>query len=51
MADFEDALQVACGAAARADLIITRNIRDFSSSPIRASTPEAFLGQYGNPPP
>lgn len=49
LTDFEDALQVACGEADRADLIITRNIRDFTSSPIAACTPEDFLAQYGGP--
>jgi predicted nucleic acid-binding protein len=51
LTDFEDALQVACGEADQADIIITRNIRDFVASPIRACTPEEFFAQYGNPAP
>lgn len=46
LTDFEDALQVACAEADQADFIITRNLRDFASSPIPAHTPEAFLALY-----
>ena len=45
MPDFEDALQVAAAAACNADLIATRNIRDYARSPIRALTPSAVLEQ------
>jgi hypothetical protein len=45
MPDFEDALQAAAAVACAAQFIITRNIRDFSGSPIPALTPEAFLAQ------
>ena len=43
MSDFEDALQVAAASACAADIILTRNLADFKSSPIPVMTPEAFL--------
>jgi predicted nucleic acid-binding protein len=46
MRDFEDALQVAAAMACGAQFIITRNERDFKTSPVPALTPEAFLRQY-----
>lgn len=48
LADFEDALQVACAEADQADYIITRNIRDFATSPVPALTPESFLALPGD---
>lgn len=46
MSDFEDALQVAAAMACGAQLIVTRNERDFKKSPVPALSPEAFLRQY-----
>ena len=43
MTDFEDAMQVAAAQAAGVQYIITRNIRDFTNSPIPAITPEQAL--------
>jgi len=43
MKDFEDAMQVAAAVACHADVIATRNTRDYSKSPIRAETPRAVL--------
>lgn len=43
MTDLEDAMQVAAATACGAELILTRNLRDFRRSPIRATTPAAFL--------
>ncbi len=43
MKDFEDAMQVAAAVACHADVIATRNTRDYSRSPIRAETPQAVL--------
>ena len=43
MGDFEDAMQVAAAQAADVERIVTRNTRDFSSSPIPAITPEQAL--------
>ena len=43
MRDFEDAMQVAAAQACGARHIVTRNIRDFASSPIPAITPQEAL--------
>ena len=39
MRDFGDAMQVAAGLACRANVIATRNVRDYRSAPIEAVTP------------
>lgn len=44
MTDFEDAMQVAAARACGARHIVTRNIRDYVRSPIRAVNPEEALG-------
>ncbi|MEE7627559.1 PIN domain-containing protein [Methylobacter sp. Wu8] len=41
--DFEDTMQCASAMACHADVIISRNIRDFQYSPIKAMSPEQFL--------
>ena len=41
--DFEDAMQVGAATACSADLIATRNVRDFRKSPIPAVTPRQAL--------
>lgn len=41
--DFEDALQVETAMHCGADLILTRNIKDFRNSPIPVLTPSQFL--------
>lgn len=41
--DFEDAALASAAEASDCELIITRNVADFGSSPIRAVTPEEFL--------
>ena len=41
--DLEDRLQVECARTVNADYIVTRNIADFSASPIPAILPEDFL--------
>jgi hypothetical protein len=41
--DFEDCLQMESAQTINADYIITRNINDFSGSPIPAISAEAFL--------
>ncbi len=43
MADFEDAMQVAAARACGARHIITRNVRDYERSPIRAVDPQEAL--------
>jgi predicted nucleic acid-binding protein len=44
--DFEDALQAAFAEACGANAIVTRNVRDFSASPVVAMTPEDFLLRF-----
>jgi predicted nucleic acid-binding protein len=46
MRDFEDALQAAAAMACGAQFIITRNERDFKTSPVPALSPDAFLRRY-----
>lgn len=41
MADFEEAMQAAAAMACRADVIATRNVRDFARSPVPALEPGA----------
>ena len=43
--DFEDAVVAASAESAGCDTIVTRNIRDFSASPVPACTPEEFLNR------
>ena len=43
MADFEDAMQVMAARACGARFIVTRNVRDYARSPIRAVDPRAAL--------
>ncbi len=43
MPDFEDALQVAAARACGARHIVTRNVRDYEQSPIRAVSPQEAL--------
>jgi predicted nucleic acid-binding protein len=43
MADFEDAMQVAAARACGARHIVTRNVRDYHRSPIRAIDPQEAL--------
>lgn len=45
MRDFEDAMQVVAAEACRADVIVTRNIRDFVRSTVRAATPKTLLAE------
>jgi predicted nucleic acid-binding protein len=41
--DFEDAVQASCAARAKADYIITRNIKDFEHSSVPAILPNDML--------
>lgn len=45
--DFEDAMQCVSAENSLADLIVTRNIKDFGLSPVPAISPKDFLSQYG----
>ena len=44
--DFEDAVQSAIAERIRADYIVTRNVRDFSRSPVPALTPAEYLAGH-----
>lgn len=41
--DYEDALQSICAERTNADFIISRNVKDFQNSSVKAVTPEKFL--------
>lgn len=41
--DFEDCVQAECAVRADADYIVTRNVKDFAQSPVKAVTPEELL--------
>lgn len=43
MSDFEDAVQASCAKRYHIDCIVTRNIKDFVNSPVKAVTPIDFL--------
>ena len=43
IADVEDAVQASCAARIKADYIVTRNIKDFISSPIKAVLPSSIF--------
>ena len=43
VSDFEDAMQVAAASVCSAEVIATRNLRDYASAPIRAATPAALI--------
>ena len=45
MQDFEDAMQSAAAQACNAQYIVTRNVKDFVNSPIRAITPGEALNE------
>ena len=41
--DFEDAMQCAAAMACNADVIVSRNVKDYQNLPIRTVTPELLL--------
>ena len=43
MRDYEDAVQASCAIRTNADYIVTRNLKDFEDSPIRAISPKEAL--------
>ena len=43
LTDFEDAMQVASAKSCKADYIVTRNIKHYNNSPIKALKPDDFL--------
>lgn len=44
--DFEDCLQLQCALDHKADYIITRNLKDFTSSPIECIEPAEFIRRH-----
>ena len=44
--DFEDAMQVAAAVACGADVIATRNLRDYTKSPVRAAHPQTVIEEF-----
>ena len=46
MDDYEDALFAQCAKRAKADYIITRNTKDFASSPVPCMDPDTFLDKF-----
>jgi hypothetical protein len=51
LSDIEDAMQIAAAIACRANVIVTRNVGDFSTSPIAVMTPEDYVRDWASPPP
>ena len=53
MADFEDAVQAAAAAATALDVLITRNVKDYSAAPLTILTPAEALARLtpSMPPP
>jgi predicted nucleic acid-binding protein len=43
--DFEDAMQVAAALACGAERIVTRNLKDYRSSPVPAVSPKSILAE------
>lgn len=43
MSDFEDAMQVAAARTCGADVIVTRNLKDYRNAPLSAQTPAQVL--------
>lgn len=44
--DFEDALQAVSAQACGVETLVTRNVKDFGASPVRAETPSSFLKRF-----
>jgi predicted nucleic acid-binding protein len=44
--DFEDALQSACAGKFEAGFIVTRNVKDYKLSAIKAISPPDFIGKF-----
>lgn len=43
MPDYEDALLAACAKRGKMECIVTRNVKDFEGSPVKAVLPDDFL--------
>jgi len=46
MADLEDAMQAAAALAFGATFIVTRNVKDYARSPVKAISPAAFTRKF-----
>ncbi|GHT39204.1 PIN domain-containing protein [Bacteroidia bacterium] len=46
--DFEDALQNECAIRANSDVIVTRDVKGFAASPIKALSPIEFIELFEN---
>lgn len=46
MSNFEDALQCACAKQFEADFIVTRNLKDYKRSSIKAISPSEFIARF-----
>jgi predicted nucleic acid-binding protein len=46
MSDFEDAIIAAAALREKADYIVTRNVKDYSKSPVPAIAPDEFLSMH-----
>jgi predicted nucleic acid-binding protein len=44
--DFEEALQSVCAKQFEADFIVTRNVKDYKLSSIKAVSPSDFIGKF-----
>jgi predicted nucleic acid-binding protein len=44
--DYEDALQIICAQKSEIDYIITRNLKDFSNSPVPVISPGDFIAMF-----
>jgi predicted nucleic acid-binding protein len=49
LSDIEDAMQIAAALACKADVIVTRNTTDFTSSLMPVMTPEDFIQRWSLP--
>lgn len=49
MKDFEDAMQVAAAIQVQAEILITRNVKDYSKAPVRALRPSEALLEILHP--
>lgn len=43
MSDYEDALLATCAKRSKIEYIITRNVKDFTDSPVKAVLPDEFI--------
>lgn len=46
MSDYEDALLASCAKRKRMDCIVTRNLKDFVKSPVKAISPDDFISVF-----